>query len=170
MIISIIAAMDEKRGIGINGQIPWRLKDDLKQFKRFTMGHYLIVGRKTFESIGKPLPGREIIVLTKERSYSPSGCSIAHSIDEALSIARFNGEYEVFVIGGGEIFRQFLELSSRLYLTIVHTFVQADTYFPEFSNGDWVLKWECYHPKDENNQYSFTFMYLERNKMTSGIQ
>src|ERR1044071_9960120 len=111
--------MDEKRGIGKAGGLPWRLSADLKRFRELTMGHHLIVGRKTFESIGKPLPGRQMIIVTRQAGFHAEGCFIVNSVDDALRLARERGESEVFVIGGAEIYAQTLALAVRLYLTLV---------------------------------------------------
>jgi len=162
VIISLIVAMDEKRGIGKAGRLPWRLSSDLKRFRKLTMGHHLIVGRKTFESIGKPLEGRHMIVVTRDQNFQPAGVIVSHSIDAALEVARERGENEVFVIGGGEIYVQTLSLADRLYLTQVHAEVSADTFFAEFSENAWIEKETIDQEADEKNQYPFTFKLLER--------
>ncbi|MEK7833674.1 MAG: dihydrofolate reductase, partial [Acidobacteriota bacterium] len=108
MIVSLIAAMDRRRGIGRENQLPWRLSADLKRFRELTMGHHIIVGRKTFESIGKPLPGRQMIVVTHDSAFKADGCAVCHSQAEAVELARANGETEVFICGGAEIYRQSL--------------------------------------------------------------
>jgi len=130
VIISLLVAMDEKRGIGKAGKLPWRLSSDLRRFKALTMGHHIIVGRKTFESIGKPLPGRRTVVVTRNPSLSPEGCLIAGSVKEAIAVAQANGETEAFVIGGGDIYAQALDVADRIYLTQVHAEVDADSFFP----------------------------------------
>src|SRR6266508_3978896 len=122
--------MDRKRGIGVDNKLPWRLSADLKRFRELTMGHHVIVGRKTFESIGKPLPGRQMIVVTHNSEFKAEGCIIAASVQAALTVAQERGETEVFVIGGAEIYSQTLEIADRLYLTQVHAHVTADTFFP----------------------------------------
>nr|AIA11760.1 Dihydrofolate reductase [uncultured bacterium] len=119
MIISLLVAMDEKRGIGKAGGLPWRLSSDMKRFRELTMGHHIMVGRKTFESIGK-------------------GCFIAHSISDAISFARERGESELFVCGGAEIYAQTLSAADRLYLTLVHADCDADTFFTEWNSDDWI--------------------------------
>lgn len=161
MIISLLVAMDEKRGIGKAGKLPWRLSSDLKRFRELTMGHHLIAGRKTFESIGKLLPGRHIIVVTRNLSFNPDGF-VARSVEDAIALARERGETEVFVIGGAEIYARALEAADRIYLTEVHAEVDADTFFPGFDCSDWVETQHIDHPADEKNQYAFTFMMLER--------
>ena len=162
MIISIIVAMDETRGIGVEGRLPWYLPADLKRFKSLTMGHHLIMGRKTFASIGRPLPGRTTIIVTRDQSFQPEGCLVAHSLETALEFARLDLENEVFVIGGAEIFVQAIELADRIYLTQVHSSLPADVYFPEFAAEDWQETESEYYPADENNRYPFTFKILAR--------
>ncbi len=162
MIISIIVAMDETRGIGVEGRLPWHLPADLKRFKSLTMGHHLIMGRKTFASIGRPLPGRTTIIVTRDQSFQPEGCLVAHSLETALEFARLDLEDNVFVIGGAEIFVQAIELADRIYLTQVHSSVPADVYFPEFAAADWQETDSEYHPADEKNRYPFTYKTLAR--------
>jgi dihydrofolate reductase len=164
VIISLLVAMDEKRGIGKDGKLPWRLSSDLKRFRELTVGHHLIVGRKTFESIGKPLPGRQTIVVTRNADYMVEGCLIARSVESALELAESRGENEAFVIGGADIYAQALGFADRIYLTEVHAEVDADTYFPEFDRSAWTEKQTSYQPADEKNQHACTFMVLERNQ------
>ncbi len=163
MIISLLAALDIRRGIGIKNQLPWRLSADLKNFRELTMGHHLIVGRKTYESIGKPLPGRLMIIVTRDRSFQAEGCFVRHNVEEAISLARQRGESEVFVCGGAEIYAQTLGLADKLYLTLVDAEVAADTFFPEFAEKDWCEQEQVFHPADEKNQFPFTFKVLVRN-------
>jgi dihydrofolate reductase len=162
MIISIIVAMDEKGAIGRDNRLPWHLSDDLKRFKATTIGHHIIMGRKTYESIGKPLPGRTNIVVTRNPAYQAKGCRIAHSLEEALEIARENGEEEVFVTGGRELFAQALDIADRIYLTRVHADVPANVYFPDFDETNWSEKDSFYHEADEKNEHAFTVKLLER--------
>ena len=154
--------MDETRGIGVEGRLPWHLPADLKRFKSLTMGHHLIMGRKTFESIGRPLPGRTTIIVTRDQSFQPEGCLVAHSLETALEFARLDLEDDVFVIGGAEIFVQAIELADRIYLTQVHSSLPADVYFPEFAAADWLETDSEYHPADEKNRYPFTYKILAR--------
>jgi dihydrofolate reductase len=163
VIISLIVAMDEKRGIGKAGKLPWRLSADLKRFREITMGHHLVVGRKTFESIGKPLPGRQTIVVTRQAGFESEGCLVTSSIQDALALAQGRGETETFVIGGAEIYAQTLDLADRVYLTQVHAEVDADTFFPELNQEVWTETQIRFQPADDNNQYPFTFRLLERN-------
>ena len=162
MIISLLIAMDEKRGIGKAGKLPWHLSSDLRRFRELTMGHHLIVGRKTFESIGKPLPGRHTIVVTCNTNFKPDGCFVARSVEEAIALARERGETEAFVIGGAGIYARALDATDRIYLTEVHAEVDADTFFPEFDRSAWIETQQIYHSADEKNQYSFMFKVLER--------
>nr|AIA14187.1 Dihydrofolate reductase [uncultured bacterium] len=154
--------MDEKRGIGKDGGLPWRLSSDLKRFRELTMGHHIIVGRKTFESIGKPLPGRQMIIVTRNESFAPEGCFSVHSISDAISFAKERGESELFICGGAEIYAETLGAADRLYLTLVHADCDADTFFPDCNSGEWIETESEHHAADEKNQYSFTFKVLER--------
>jgi dihydrofolate reductase len=162
VIISLLVAMDEKRGIGKDGKLPWRLSSDLKRFRELTMGHHIIVGRKTFESIGKPLPGRRTIVVTRNPSFKVEGCLIAGSVQDALDLAEARGENEAFVIGGADIYAQALDVADRIYLTEVHAEVDADTFFPEINASAWTEKDCSYQPADEKNQHACTFRRLDR--------
>lgn len=162
MIVSLLVAMDEKRGIGKGGGLPWRLSSDLKRFRELTMGHHIVVGRKTFESIGRPLPGREMIVVTRNESFAPEGCFIARSVEDAIQFARERGESELFICGGAEIYAQTLDRADRIYLTLVHADCGADTFFPEWNNDEWIEQEGEPHAADEKNEYSFTFKVLAR--------
>jgi dihydrofolate reductase len=161
MIISVIAALDDLGGIGCDGRIPWRLSSDLKRFKSLTIGHYLIMGRKTFEAIGKPLPGRVSVVITHSTNYCPQGVMIVHSVRDALNIAEQNGEKEVFIIGGAEIYAQSIQLADRLYLTHVHTNSNSDVFFPPLINS-WTITSSEEVPADEKNEYPATFRIYSR--------
>jgi dihydrofolate reductase len=156
--------MDERRGIGHEGRLPWRLSTDLKRFRELTMGHHIIVGRKTFESIGKPLPGRSMIVVTRDPDYQAQGCATAHSIAEAIERARAAGETELFICGGAEIYAQTLDVAERIYLTRVHADCDADTFFPEFDRDEWAEASSEPHAADEKNEYPFTFSLLVRKR------
>jgi len=162
VIISIIAAMDRKREIGVDNKLPWRLSADLKRFRELTMGHHIIVGRKTFESIGRPLPGRRMIVVTRDVNYKAEGCDVAHSVEDATRLARERGESEVFICGGAEIYAQSIGIVDRMYLTFVDAEVAADTFFPEFDEHEWSELESYYQPADEKNQYPFTFNLVVR--------
>lgn len=138
MIVSLIVAMDERGGIGKNNRLPWHLPSDLKRFKNLTMGHHLVMGRKTYETIGKPLPGRVMIVVTHQKDYFLEGCMVARSLRDAIKLAKDDHESEVFIIGGGEIFQQAIDLADKLYLTTVHVNVDADVSFPKID----LIQWE----------------------------
>jgi len=166
MIISLIAAMDKEMGIGKEGKLPWRLGADLKRFKETTMGHHMIMGRKTYESIGRVLPGRISIVLTRQNLSLKDEPLIARSLDEALELARQNGEEEVFIIGGGQIFSQALKFADRLYLTQVDTNAGCDIFFPDFNLDDWVVIEKEAHSADECNQLPFVFTLLEKKTLS----
>ena len=132
--ISIIAAIQKKdRGIGKNGALLWHISDDLKRFKALTTGHSIIMGKRTFKSLGRPLPGRLNIILSRDPSYRPDGCTVCGSLKEAIRVASENNPNEIFIIGGGEIYQQALPLAQKLYLTIVESNVDADTFFPDYS-------------------------------------
>ena len=162
MIISIIAAMDQKRGIGIDNRMPWHLPVDLKRFRKITMGHHLILGRVTFQSIGQALPGRQMIVLSRNPDFQAEGCLVSQSFDEALQLADGAGEKEVFVIGGGEIYLESLPLADRCYLSLVDTEAEADTYFPPLEESAWSVICEQFFPPDPENTLGHTFKYLVR--------
>jgi len=162
VIISLIVAMDEKGGIANQGQMPWRLPAELKLFQQTTTGHHLLMGRKTFESVGRPLPGRTTIVITRQPDYHPQGCLVSHSLEQGLALARSRGESEVFICGGGEIYTQALPLADRIYWTVVHTFAITDMVFPAFDPGGWTATNTVDHPADGNNTFAFTRKILEK--------
>ncbi|MBT2685843.1 dihydrofolate reductase [Bacillus sp. ISL-37] len=161
-MISLIWAMDENRVIGYHNQLPWRLPEDLKFFKRVTMGHPIAMGRKTYESIGKPLPGRENIVITRDDNYDPEGCTVMHSIDEMLAYAAENKSEEIFVIGGAEIFKEVLQHADKLYLTMIHHQFEGDTFFPVFDIDKWELESREIGLKDGKNPYDYEFLIYKR--------
>lgn len=163
MIISIIAAMDENGGIGFENEIPWHLPADLARFKKLTMGHHLLAGRKTYESIGSALPGRQMIVLTRNQDFKAPDCLLAASVNDAISMAEAAGEDELFIIGGAEIYQDTLPLATHLYLTVVHTRAEVDTYFPEFEESEWSQFCSQEIPADEKNVLATTFKHLVRN-------
>lgn len=164
MIISLIAALDRQGGIGKNNQLPWRLSEDLRRFRELTTGHHIIVGRKTYESIGKHLPNRTMIVVTRQPDFKAKGCLVVNSIEAALLLAKVRDENEVFIIGGAEIYAQVLPLADRLYLTLVEAEVEADTFFPAYEEGVWVEQEVITLTADEKNQFAFTFKTLKRNE------
>ncbi len=127
--------MAQNRTIGINNTLPWRCPEDLKRFKALTMGHHMVMGRKTFDSIGKPLPGRTTVVVTRNRNLKIDGCLILHSLEEALAACR--GDAEIFVVGGAELYKQALPMADTLYITEIRQEVEGDAYFPEFDKAQW---------------------------------
>ena len=163
MFLSLIAALDDSSAIGKAGDLPWRLPDDLKFFKRTTMGCPMLMGRKTFESLRGILPGRLHIVLSSKDPALPEGVLHFSELDAALSRLQEEGTEEGFVIGGGEVFRQTLNKADRLYLTQVHTTVEdADAFFPKVDYSLWNLAWEEEHAADEKHPFSFTFQRWDR--------
>lgn len=162
MIISLIAALDENGGIGFQNSIPWHLPSDLARFKKLTMGHHLILGRKTYLAIGKPLAGREMIVLSRNPDFRPQGILRVDSYPEALNQASKRGEKEVFVVGGAEIYREALDSADRFYLTRVHTQAEVDTVFPDWNEADWEVICSQEIPADARNPFRTTFTCLIR--------
>ena len=160
MIISIIAGMDENRLIGQGNRLPWRLPADMKHFRRHTVGKPVLMGRKTFESIVKPLPERTNIILTNNRDYRAEGCIITHSIGEALEAA--SGCEEFMVIGGASIYELFLPRADRLYLTCIHDSFEGDTYFPVFDLAHWQEVKRTDRRPDEKNPHPHSFIFLHR--------
>ena len=150
--------MDEKMGIGKNGKLPWHISADLKRFKQLTMNHTVIMGRKTFESIGQPLPNRRNIIITHNLSYNSMGCQIATSLHDAIEIAKNSGETEVFIVGGGDIFSQSMGLADELYLTIVKGDFGADTFFPDYSD----FTHQVFEEEREEGEYQFKFTAFQK--------
>ena len=162
MNIALIVAASENNVIGINNDLPWRLPDDMKFFVRTTKGHHILTGRKNFESFGKALPNRTNMILTNKKDYLFEGTVVFHDLEEAIEYAKARGEEELMVIGGGEIYKQFMDKANKIYLTRVHTTLEGDTYFPELDESIWKLTEENYHPRDEKHEYDFTFQTYER--------
>jgi dihydrofolate reductase len=163
MRISLIAALAANRVIGRGDTLPWRLPADLKRFKRLTTGHPLILGRKTYESVGRPLPERTNIVVTRQEGYAPPGVRVVRSIDEALAAAAHApGADEVFVAGGGEIYRQTLPIADRLHLTHIEETFPGDVYFPELDETQWRLVDEERHGPTENIPFAWSYRTYDR--------
>ncbi len=160
MIISIIVAMDKKGVIGLEGDLPWHLSADLKHFKVITMSKPLIMGRRTHESIGRPLPGRKNIIMTRSSGFIAEGCTVVLSLDDAFQAA--GDVEEVMIMGGSAIYDQSLARADRLYLTEVHTDVSGDVYFPEFNKSEWVELERENHSADKKNNFDYSFVILER--------
>jgi dihydrofolate reductase len=162
MIVSLIVAVDRAGGIGKAGRLPWHLRSDMQRFKQLTMGHHILMGRKTYQSIGKPLAGRNTIIVTRNPAYQAEGCMVVQSMQAGLLLAEGSGENEIFVIGGGEIYAQALPYASRLYLTRVETDASCDTFFPEVAWEDWQEIDCSRHAEDEQNQHAFSMYVYER--------
>ncbi len=160
MIISLIVAMDRRGVIGAAGALPWRLSDDLKHFKAITMGKPLVMGRKTHESIGRPLPGRQNIVLTRQQDYKAQGCVVVHDPERALAACA--DQPEVMVMGGAALYELFLPRAGRIYLTRVGAEVDGDTWFPQFDKNAWNEIEHQDHQADARNEYPYSFLVLER--------
>nr|WP_309100649.1 dihydrofolate reductase [Fredinandcohnia onubensis] len=160
-MISLLVAMDKNQLIGKDNDLPWRLPADLAYFKRVTMGHPIIMGRKTYDSIGRPLPGRENIIVTRDTSYKAEGCKVIHSIEEIVKMNQ-QTDQELFVIGGAEIFKEILPHSDRLFITEINEEFEGDTYFPAFNKTEWKVISDEKGIKDEKNLYDYTFLVYER--------
>lgn len=160
-MISLIFAMDQNRLIGKDNQLPWHLPADLQYFKKVTMGKPIVMGRKTFDSIGRVLPGRENVIVTRNRSYTNDNCTVLHSVDEVKQFAEAS-EQEVFIIGGAEIFKEILPVADRLYITEIQESFEGDTYFPAIDEKKWKLVSSTPGIVDEKNKYVHQYIVLER--------
>jgi len=162
-ILSLLVAADEANVIGKDNQLPWHLPNDLKYFKNLTWGMPILMGRKTFESIGKPLPGRKSIVITRSKDWQWEGVEVVHSVEEAIDKAKEHDVKEIFVIGGAEIFHTSFAQAHRIYLTRIHHRFDGDVYFPQVDEKGWQLVKSHKSSKDEKNLYDHTFQVWERN-------
>jgi dihydrofolate reductase len=160
--------MAENRVIGRGDRLPWHLPADLRRFKALTTGHTLIMGRKTFDTIGKPLPDRHTIVVTRDPSWRNPGVEVTHDLRSAIE--RSAREAEVFVAGGAEVYRQALPYAGRIYLTLVHASIEGDAHFPDFPSSEWTLVEDEPHAADERNRYPFSFRRYERLIPVSGTR
>ena len=151
--LSIISAMAKNRTIGINNTLPWRLPEDLKHFKALTLGHHILMGRKTFESLPGILPGRPHIVITRNRNFQAKGCVVAHSIDEAIALA--GNDQEIFFIGGAELYKQALGYAERMYLTEIQSDFEGDAWFPEFDRTVWLESSRDKHQAENGLPFDF---------------
>lgn len=156
--ISIIAAVGRNRELGKDNKLIWHIPEDLKRFRKITSGHPIIMGRKTFESIGKPLPHRMNIIVTRNVSYKAEGCVVKSSVKEAVEQASSQDENEIFIIGGGQLYCEAVKFVDRLYLTIIDSDFDADVYFPDFSHFNKVVSEE----KSSNDNFHYRFLVLER--------
>jgi dihydrofolate reductase len=154
----MIAAISENRVIGQNGGLPWDIPGDMHRMKSLTLGHPIIMGRKTYESIGRPLPGRTNIIVTTRRDYEVAGAVVVDTLDKALAEAKKIDQEEIFIFGGGEIYTQAIGLADRLYLTVVSGHFEGDTYFPDYSNFERVT----FEEERQENGYEYKFLDLER--------
>lgn len=162
MLIALVVAAAENNVIGKDNQLLWRLPNDMKFFKNTTWGMPVIMGRKTFESLGKPLAGRTNIVITRQEAWQAPGAQVVKSLEEAIAAAGDTDAKEAFVIGGGEIYALALPLAQRIYLTRVHTRLEGDTYFPEFDQQQWELLSNLDFPADEKHAYAYSFQVWRR--------
>lgn len=165
--INIIASVSKNGIIGKDNDMPWKQSDDLKRFKDLTIGHIVIMGKRTFQSIGSPLVGRVNIILTNDKKFNVFGCYVSSSIENALELAYeiideglYNVKDDIFVIGGGQIYKQLINISNKLYITRIDCEIEGDTYFPEIKN--WKLVSKEIHEKDEKNEYNYTYENYER--------
>jgi dihydrofolate reductase len=167
MTVSLIVAVSSNGVIGRDGGLPWHLPADLKHFKRTTMGHHLIIGRRTWEEVGEPLPGRTMVVVTRSRRFAPEGAQVVRSVERALELAA--EDEEPFIGGGSQIYRIALarDLVDRIYLTRIHAEVEGDTFFPDFDLEEWKLVSEEHHEADDRNEFDFSFLVYERKRSDS---
>ncbi len=154
--------MGKNRVIGKDNSLPWNMPADMKRFKELTTGKPVIMGRKTFESIGKPLPDRTNIIMTRDENYKAEGCIVVHSVDEALKSAE--GNEEVMVIGGAQIYKEFFPRANKMYLTVIDNDFEGDVYFPEYNRDEWKETEREEHEADEENKFSYTFFVLEKKR------
>jgi len=162
-MISFVVAMDVNRVIGKDNQLPWHLPEDLKFFKRVTMGQPIAMGRKTHESIGRVLPGRQNIIITRQNDYQAEGCTVFYSVKDFVDFF-LKQEEEVFVIGGAEIFKEAFPFADRLYITLINEEFEGDTYFPEYNKHEWKLRSCDKGVKDEKNPYDYEFLIYDRKR------
>lgn len=154
-MITLIAAAAENNALGKDNQLVWHLPDDFKRFKQITSGHYIIMGRKTFESFPKPLPNRTHVIITRQKNYKVDGCIVVNSIEDAIKVCP--KEEEVFIIGGADIYNQSIDFADKIELTRVHANFEADAFFPEINLNNWKLIFEEKHVQDEKHNFDFTF-------------
>ena len=160
-MLTLIAATSTNNALGKDNQLVWHLPLDFKRFKTLTSEHYIIMGRKTFESFPKPLPNRTHVIITRQKDYeAPEGCIVVPSLEKAIEICPKNEE--VFIIGGGEIYKQSINIADKVELTRVHTKVEADTFFPEVDPEKWEVVFEEHHEKDEKHSFDFTFLTYQK--------
>lgn len=161
MIISIVVAVSKNNVIGKDNQLLWKLSDDLKRFKKLTTNHCIVMGRKTYDSIGKALPNRTNIIITKNKNFHVDDAIILHNIQDVIEYAKSKNETELFIIGGGEIYKQALEITNKIYLTKVDVDIDGDTFF-HYNTQEWRICYEELIAKNEKNEYDSTYQELER--------
>ena len=159
-MLSIIVALSENNVIGRDNGLPWRLSADLKRLKSLTMGHHIIMGRRTWESLGRPLPGRQNVVITSDKNYFAEGAIVVHSLEEALTISAIDNE--VFIFGGGKVFAEALPQVEKIYLTKVHTTIEGDTFFPVLNESEWKEIERHDFSADEKNEFDYSFVTMVR--------
>ncbi len=170
MKLSMIAAMGQNRVIGLDNKMPWHLPADLQWFKKTTLGSPIIMGRKTYDSIGRPLPGRLNIILSRNADLGIEGCTVVNSLSDALDVAKTSGKdtgkdvEEVFITGGAHLYEKFLPEADYLYLTLIDEKFEGDTFFPDYTQYEWKEMSRIDHPADESNPYPYSFLTLERIK------
>ncbi len=166
MRISLIVAMTENRTIGLDGGMPWHISEDLKYFKRVTLGAPIIMGRKTFDSIGRALPGRTNIVVTRDTAYAHDGIEVVHDLEagirKAKAIAEIEGKDEIFIIGGAQIYGLAIPVAERLYITEIHCTLDGDATFPEFDRANWIEMQRDQHAPETTDGPAFSFVVLDR--------
>ncbi|MGC4020505.1 MAG: dihydrofolate reductase [Cyclobacteriaceae bacterium] len=165
MKISIIAAVSKNRVIGKSNDLPWRLPDDMKYFMQTTKGHHVIMGRKNYDSLPpkfRPLPERTNIVVTRQKDFQAEGCVVVNDLKKAIDLSKKEGEKELFIIGGAEIYSLSLQFTDILYLTEIDAEINGDTFFPEFNKNEWQEISRQHHPKDEKHLYDFDFVVYKR--------
>ena len=158
----MIAAVAENNALGKNNDLLWHLPLDFRRFKEITSGHHIIMGRKTFESFPKPLPNRTHVIITRQKDFKHDGCIVVQDIEKAIAVCP--KEDDLYIIGGGEIYKQFIHLADQLDITRVHNSFEADVYFPEIDPEIWELTSEIFNPKDEKHLFDYTFQTFERKK------
>lgn len=159
-MITIIAAAAENNALGKDGELIWHLPDDFKRFKQLTTGHHIIMGRKTYESFPEPLPNRKHIIITRQENYKADGAHIVNNLDDALKFSE--DQKQVFIIGGGEIYKMALDRATHIELTRVHETFDADAYFPEISDTSWKSVEKIFHPSDKKHKHSFSYLSYVR--------
>ena len=165
MHIVIVVAMSENRAIGKDNQLLWQMPADLQHFKKITMGKPILMGRKTYQSIGRPLPGRTNVIITRDENFKAEGCLVVNSIESALAVVK--DQEEICVIGGADLFRQMLPMVERIYLTVVHHEFEDDTFFPELDLAEWRELEKISNLADEKNKYPYDFLILQKKRVSN---